>query len=197
MCNQIALSPEKTFTMILSFFISILLYKYLLVISVDLTAERQNLQEIRNDCIWKLRKTTKVQGNQVIQDCILSNVNFKEGSDVLHFTRIGPFTTRGGAEPITIKIPKIPPPDNNLLVLFTSVPIDPYTETVINYPPIHLHHAISRDPPDLKGMRASFYSSVSYLDDGVQRFNNYPRMASDYACFEDKGGSDCLLDRFS
>lgn len=152
-----------------------------------------NYLALRSQCEWKEMVKTdahKCPGEAV--ECTL-NVTLPEGKGYLKVVRFGPFTTTGGFQAYKCEDPAHVPPTGSYAIREVIGPIDPYTETFLEYPPIHLHHAMVRPtkvdlpeniPPDV--MWQLPFLSLEEFQTQVSVF-----AANGIHCTSKEGGSKC------
>ena len=149
--------------------------------------------EMRNQCNWiNAQQTSKHKCPGEAVECFL-DVKLPEGNGYLHVIRFGPFTTTGGMQAYKCEDPAHVPPVGSYAIRSVIGPLDPHTESFLEYPPIHLHHAMVRPmtvdlPPDVPSdvtWQLPFLSLEEFQTQ-VSVFS-----ANGIHCKSHEGGSNC------
>jgi hypothetical protein len=129
--------------------------------------------QVRDSCEW-------TQRHDQLQDCIVSDVGVPEGRGLVKIIRHGPFSLKGG-QSHDMLIPKTVLEPGTWLKGHVIAATDAYTGGIMEYPPTHIHHAIS--------IRAETSSDDPYH---LAFSGHYPKTSADYQCSSEGGGTSCF-----
>ena len=151
----------------------------------------------QKQCVWKpLHSTLSTCG--VAEQCIIDNVPFADdglGYWLLH--RVGPFETTGAFQAVVCGgyFPK--GTQGSFSIGSIGGAVDPVTGALLEFPPIHLHHAsFSSDTAKQYYLAANITAHLPFLDLTKRKTVSlaYPSSgASDLQCLSEDGGISCML----